>query len=135
MKCQWNLQKSFENYVFSMILEAFESTVTYSNISSKDDMIFFVFNGGKNINTLLKDRFHSSTFIFWNIQRTGYFKYKPIHALSGNFYLSGNSITEINNIEKYYIDKFKIGSLSDYIINTLNAPRYKVMETVGVDIS
>jgi hypothetical protein len=121
--------------VFSMILEAFESTVTYSNISSKDDMIFFIFNGGKNINPLLKDRFHSSTFIFWNIQRTGYFKYKPIHALSGNFYLSGNSITEINNIEKYYIDKFKIGSLSDYIINTLNAPRYKVMETVAVDVS
>ena len=121
--------------VFYMIIEAFDSTVTYSNISSKDDMVFFVFNGGKNINSLLKDRFHSSTFVFWNIQRTGYFKYKPVHALSGNFYLSGNSITEINNIEKYYIDKFKIGCLSDYIVNTLNAPRYKVMETVGVDIS
>lgn len=121
--------------VFSMIIEAFDSTVTYSNITSKDDMVFFIFNGGKNINPLLKDHFHSSTFVFWNVQRTGYFKYKPIHALSGNFYLSGNSITEINNIDKYYIDKFKVGCLSDYIMNTLNAPRYKVMESVGVDIS
>lgn len=119
---------------FSLMIEGFDSTVTFNNISAKDDVIFFVFNGGKDINTILKNRFHSSTFIYWNIQRTGYFKYKDTHALSGNFYLCGDSITTLNNIEKYYLQRFKVGSLSDFIINILNAPRYKVMESLLIDI-
>ena len=119
---------------FLLISEAFASTSTYDNTTIKNDMVFFIFNGGKMINTYLKDRFISSTFIYWNIQRTGYLKYKQINITPGNFHLCGNSITDINNIQKYYIDRFKKGDLGNYIVNILNNPRYKSMEQFLIDI-
>ena len=119
---------------FLLISEAFASTATYDNTTIKNDMVFFIFNGGKMINTYLKDRFKSSTFIYWNIQRTGYLKYKHINITPGNFHLCGNSITDINNIQKYYIDRFKTGDLGNYIENILNNPRYKSMEQFLIDI-
>jgi hypothetical protein len=119
---------------FLLISEAFASTATYDNTTIKNDMVFFIFNGGKMINTYLKDRFISSTFIYWNIQRTGYLKYKQINITPGNFHLCGNSITDINNIQKYYIDRFKTGDLGNYIENILNNPRYKSMEQFLIDI-
>lgn len=119
---------------FSLISEAFASAITYDNMSIKDDMVFFIFNGGKNINVSLKEQFSSSTFIYWNIQRTGYLKYEQMDTTPGNFYLSGNSISDINNIQKYYIDRFKTGDLGNYIENTLNNPRYKSMEQFLIDV-
>jgi hypothetical protein len=119
---------------FSLIAEAFASTVTNDTDSIKDDMVFFIFNGGKTINTALKEQFRSSTFIFWNIQRTGYLNYKLIDSAPGNFYLCGNSISDINNIQKYYIDRFKNSDLGNYIENILNNPRYKSMERCLIDV-
>ena len=119
---------------FSLISEAFASTVTYDNTTVQNDMVFFIFNGGKMINTSLKERFISSTFIYLNIQRTGYLKYKQINITQGNFHICGNSITDINNIQKYYIDRFKTGDLGNYIENILNNPRYKSMERCLIDV-
>jgi len=115
----------------SLVLEAFDST---ASPETKNDMVFFIFNGGKDINLSIQKRFHSSTFIYWNIQRTGYLKYTHIHTSPGKFHLCGNSITDINNIQKYFIDRFKSGDLGNYIINLLNNPRYKVLEKCLIDI-
>lgn len=117
---------------FSLISEAF--AYTRDNASIKDDMVFFIFNGGKTINASLKERFSSSAFIYWNIQRTGYLKYKQINTTPGNFHLCGNSISDINNIQKYYIDRFKTGDLGNYIENILNNPRYKSLERCLIDV-
>jgi len=119
---------------FSLISEAFACTSTYDNTTIKNDMVFFIFNGGKMLNMSLNERFHSSTFIYWNIQRTGYLKYKQINITPGNFHLCGNSISDINNIQKYYIDRFKTGDLGNYIENILNNPRYKSMERCLIDV-
>jgi hypothetical protein len=119
---------------FLLISEAFASTVTHDNKTIKDDMVFFIFNGGKVLNASLKQRFISSTFIYWNILQTGYLKYEQINTTPGNFHLCGNSISDINNIQKYYIDRFKTGDLGNYIENILNNPRYKSMEQLLVDI-
>ena len=119
---------------FSLISDAFASTVTYDTTTIKNDMVFFIFNGGKTINASLKERFISSTFIYWNIQRTGYLKYNQINITPGNFHLCGNSISDINNIQKYYIDRFKTGDLGNYIENILNNPRYKSMERCLIDV-
>lgn len=118
----------------SLIVEAFASTLTYDTMRLKDDMVFFILNGGKTINVSLKQYFNSSTFIYWNIQRTGYLKYKDMNSNPGNFHLCGNSITDINNIQKYYIDRFKTGDLGNYIENILNNPRYKSMEQCLIDV-
>jgi hypothetical protein len=118
---------------FSLISEALASTVIYDNHNITDDLVFFIFNGGDVINTSIKERFISSTFIYWNIQRTGYLKYEQINNTPGNFHLCGNSISDINNIQKYYIDRFKTGDLGNYIENLLNNPRYKYMEQFLID--
>jgi len=119
---------------FSLISEAFASTVTYENKSIMDNMVFFIFNGGKELNASLKQQFTSSSFIYWNIQRTYYLKYEQFDTTPGNFHLCGNSISDINNIQKYYIDRFKTGDLGNYIENILNNPRYKSMEQFLIDV-
>ena len=119
---------------FLLLSEAFASTVTYDNKTIMDDMVFFIFNGGKELNSSFKQRFISSTFIYWNIQRTGYLKYEQINNTPGNFHLCGNSISDINNIQKYYIDRFKTGDLGNYIENILDNPRYKSMEQFLIDV-
>jgi hypothetical protein len=120
--------------VFSLISEAFASSIVYDNKNIMDDFVFFIFNGGKVLNASIKERFISSTFIYWNIQRNGYLKYEQINNTPGNFHLCGNSISDINNIQKYYIDRFKTGDLGNYIENLLNNPRYKYMEQFLIDI-
>lgn len=118
---------------FSMLLEAFTNTnhtVSQNNTNQHTHsyITFFIFNGGKHINILLKHFFSSSFFVFWNIQRNNYLKIKHTDFSPNNFYLCGDSISTIDDIDKFGISYLRNTTLYKFISNILSLPRYSVME-------
>jgi hypothetical protein len=126
---------------FSMLLEAivftkYKSTCndinkdtvyvfdTDDTIDARSDMIFFIFNGGKQVNQILKRFFSTSFFVYWNIQRDNYLQIKNVDLSPNNFYLCGNSISSIDDIDKFDVSYLRKTTMYKFISNVLSNTRY-----------
>ena len=117
---------------FSMLLEAFNHTISHNDTiqhqDARSNITFFIFNGGKHVNIILKRLFSSSFFVFWNIQRNNFLKIKHTDFSPNNFYLCGDSISNIDDIAQFGISYLRNTTLYKFISNILSLPRYSVMD-------